>query len=77
MFEGKMIEGTRVGFGRLYWDNGKVAYSGNWKNNFPNGDQILIKNKQDQIAYKGKSLGVQIDQYFRQPEKPKIRPVTK
>lgn len=52
-----MIEGTRVGFGRLYWDNGKVAYSGNWKNNFPNGDQILIKNKQDQIAYKGKSLG--------------------
>lgn len=57
MFEGKMIEGTRVGFGRLYWDNGKVAYSGNWRNNVPNGDQILIKNKQDQIVYKGKSLG--------------------
>jgi hypothetical protein len=73
-----MIQGTRVGFGRLYWDNGKVAYSGNWKNNVPNGDLILIKNKQDQIVYKGKSLSkffgfqiliimidVQIDQYFR------------
>ena len=58
MFEGNMHEGIKCGFGRLYWDNGKVVYSGYWKKNIPVGNEIIIHNKAGEIIYKGKSLGI-------------------
>lgn len=34
-----MVEGVKNGFGRLYWENGKVVYGGEWKKDIPYGGE--------------------------------------
>ena len=69
MFEGKIVEGVREGFGRLYWDNGRIAFSGFWKNNNPHGKMVEIRDKNGLRIYVGKCKNVCVDAYFKNPKK--------
>jgi len=56
LYEGELSEGKRLGFGRLYWDNGKVVYQGNWADDCPEnstGEDIVVWHYTGEIAYQG------------------------
>jgi len=54
MYEGKCSLGVKVGFGKIFWDNGQLQYSGNWYNNMPDGEDCKVYGKDGSIIFEGR-----------------------
>ena len=60
LYEGDLERGKRQGFGGLYWDNGGVAYRGNWNDDCPENsgyDDIIVWFRTGEVAYQGNFIG--------------------
>lgn len=47
-----MVNGSRKGFGRVYHENGKLLYAGNWKG-VPYSNLIFIYDSSGAVKYIG------------------------
>jgi len=54
MYEGKCQLGVKVGFGKIFWDNGQEQYSGNWYNNMPDGEECKVYGKDGGLVFEGR-----------------------
>lgn len=54
MYEGKCQLGVKVGFGKIFWDNGQEQYAGNWYNNMPDGEDCKVYGKDGSLIFEGR-----------------------
>ena len=53
------------GFGRYYWEVGKVAYQGMWRKGRPSDENIIVKNLSGIVVYNGKNKNCDLFEYLQ------------
>jgi antitoxin component YwqK of YwqJK toxin-antitoxin module len=52
-YEGNWLHGKKEGYGRSYWPNGVIYYTGQWKNNKQHDPNGIFFHKDGQLKYQG------------------------